>query len=125
MHRGYQDSQLRFLYVLQLVDEYRKRSIRSFSCEPYLLEEGLQVVLEVAIVGKTGFRFVIKTHLDVGVCNLEHLGEARECAQSAYGKVLCLVYLTESQQRLPKLWREQRGKRSSFRRLDTHGMNAY
>ncbi len=77
MHRGYQDSQLRFLYVLQFVYEYRKRGICSFSREPDLLKQGLKVVLEVAIVGKTGFGFVVKTHLDVGVSNFELLGEPR------------------------------------------------
>ena len=44
-------------------------------------EQGLQVVLEVAVVGEAGLGIEIDANLDVGILDLQRLGEAGQRAR--------------------------------------------
>ncbi len=83
MHRGDQDRELWLSDVLQLVDEDRERRPGGLGGEPDLLDERLQVLLEVTIVGEPGLRLVVETHFDVAELHLQLGREAGECAQAA------------------------------------------
>lgn len=82
------------------------------------LEQGLQVVLEIAVVGEAGFRREVHSHLDVVVFQLERLRESGKGAERALAEDFGLLIARKAQQRLPQLGCKQRRKRTTLRRLD-------
>jgi hypothetical protein len=71
VHGRDQRRQLGFLHVLQFVDEYRQRRLGLLRRRAGGFEQGLQVVLEVAVVGQAGLGVEVQSDLDVAVLELE------------------------------------------------------
>ena len=86
------------------------------------LEQGLQVVLEIAVVGKARLRLEVEPDLDVLVLELQRLGKTRQRPQAALAKLTCLLHGRQSQQRLAQLGGQYRRQGSPFRRFDAQGV---
>ena len=65
MQRGDQRRELLLFDVLQLVDEERERGAGLLRGRADRLEQRLQVVLEIAVVGEAGLGLEIEADLDV------------------------------------------------------------
>jgi len=85
-----------------------------------LLEQCLQVVLEIPVVGQSRFGGVVQTHLDVGECHLELAGKPRQCAQPTNCVFLGSLDLAQAQQRLTKLGGEECWQRAPLGRFDSN-----
>lgn len=88
------------------------------------LQQFLQVVLQVAVVGQAGLTFVVQTDLDVAVGDLQGLGETRQSAQASHGQVLGMRQLAQPQQRHTQLRRQQGGQRAILGDFDADGVHA-
>jgi len=66
---------------LEFIDENRQRSFRLLRGGASRFEQRLQIVLEIAVIGETGFRVEIEADFDIGVFHFQRLGESGKCAQ--------------------------------------------
>jgi len=102
VHGGDERGELGLLHMLQFVDEDGQRGIGGLGSQPDLLDERLQVVLEVAVVGKARFRVVVDADLDIAETHLELACETRQRAQAANGMVFRRGDLAQAQQGLAR-----------------------
>ena len=73
-----QRAELRFGDILQLVDEQDERRLFSLRRAPDLEQKLGEVVLQIAAVGDSEQRGDVEIDLDVGVFDLQRLGESGE-----------------------------------------------
>ena len=120
---GDERRQFGFLYVLQLVDEHDQRGAGLRGGGAHCLEQGLQVVLQVAVVGQARLGVEVQADLDVLVLDLQRPHEAGQRAQGALGKVARLLVAAQAQQGLAQLRRQQRRQGAALGRLDADRMH--
>ena len=123
MQRRDQRLELLVIDVLQLVDEHRERRARLVRRGARRLEQRLEIVLEIAVVGETGLGVEIESDFDVLVLHLQRLRETGERAQCAVRELLRLRISGKPEQRLPQLRREDRWQRPVLRRLDAQRLD--
>ena len=117
-------SKLVFFDVLKLVDEHRQGCAALLRRRACGLQQCLEIMLQITIVGEAWLRLKIDADFDVGRLHFERLGEARQSAQSPLGKFLRLLIAGKSQQRLPQLRSEDCRQRTALGRLHAQGVNA-
>jgi hypothetical protein len=124
MHRSDQCGQLRLHHILQFVDEHHQRRIRRLCRQTDLLDERLQVVLKVTVVGQPRLRLVIEPDFDIVEHHLELARKAGECTQAAHCISLGRFDLAQAQQCLAKLRCKQSRQGPPLRGLQPHGVYA-
>jgi hypothetical protein len=67
VQRGDQGPELRFLNVLQFVDEYDDGTLGIPRGNSHLLKQSRQIDLQIAVVRQAGLRFIVKSNLNVFV----------------------------------------------------------
>ena len=77
MERGDERGQLFLFHVLELIDEDGQGRVRRLGRVAGRLQERLEVVFKVAVVGKSGLRVEVQADLDVLVLDLERLARTR------------------------------------------------
>src|SRR5947207_14603890 len=101
MQSGDQCSKFFFLDVLEFVNENGDDRATFLRRNARYLKQCLQVVFEVAVVGKPRLRVKVKPDLDVLIFHLECLCEASQPTQGALSELLCLRDARKAQQGLP------------------------
>ncbi len=110
VHRGDEGGQLLLGHVLQFVDAHHRARACRLGRRAGALQQFLQVVLQVAVVGQAWLAFAVQANLDVAVGDLQALGKARQCAQAPHGQVFGMRQLAQAQQGHPQLRRQQGGQ---------------
>jgi hypothetical protein len=124
VQRGDERGELLLRHVLEFVDEDREGRVRSGRRRGRRLEQRLQVVLEVTVVGEPCLRFLIEADLDVLVLHLERLGEAGERPQAALREIGRARLTREPQEREAQLRREDGRQGPVLRRLDADHLDS-
>src|SRR5262249_37396540 len=113
-----QGSELVFRNILKFVHEQHARRFRLLCCETDNFEQGRQVLLEVSVVGKSGFRVEIQTDFDVVVFDSQRLRETGERTETFLCGLLRAIKTAQLKKGQSQLRGKQSGQRSIFRRLD-------
>jgi hypothetical protein len=124
MQRRDERGKLGLLNVLQLVDEQDDCRTGLLGGVAHCLQQRLQVVLEVAIVGQPRLRLEVQADLDVPVLHLQGLGEPGQGSQRALRQGFGRLLPAQTQQRLAQLRRQQRRQGTAFRRFHAQGLHA-
>jgi hypothetical protein len=124
VHGSDEGGQLVLGHVLEFVDEdHQGRACRLGRCAG-ALQQFLQVVFQVAVVGQAWLSFEVKADLDVAVGDLQALGETRQGAQAAHRQVLGMRQLAQAQQRHAQLRSQQGRQRAILGGFDPDGVHA-
>ena len=85
---GDERRELSFSHILKLINEQDQccASIRSGCADG--LKQRRKVVFQIAVVGQSGLRLKVESHLNIAVLDLECLGEARQTLESTGGHSL-------------------------------------
>ena len=124
VQRGDQRGKLVLLDVLQLVDEHHQRGARLPGSRARRLEQGLEVVLEVAVVGQAGLGLEVDADLDVLIRTLSARANPASASQRPGRQVLGLLDSRQPQQGRRELRRQHRRQRPALGRLDPEGVQA-
>lgn len=124
MQRGDQRGQLLLRHVLQLVDEKDQGRLAGLRGAAGRFQQGLQVVLEIAVVGQARLGVEVDAHFKIGVLELQGLREAGQRAQAAGGEVLGRLPARQPQQGEAQLRRQHRRQGAALGRFDADGLHA-
>jgi hypothetical protein len=111
-------------HVLKFVHEDHECSADCLCRRTGALQQILQVVFEVSVVGQPRLAFIVQADLNVLVDELQAFGEARQGTQASHGQVLGVLLLAQAQQRHAQLRGQQGGQRAVLRSFDADGVHA-
>ncbi len=120
MQRHDQCRQFVLGHILQFVDEDHERGIGRLRRNSNGFEQGHEVLIEVPIVGQSGFGLVVDPHLDVAEFDLEGSCKSGQRPKRSDRRVLGTGNATEFEQSHSKLGDDERRKRAILRCFDAH-----
>ena len=85
MQRGNEGRQFVLGHVLELINEYSQRSVGLLSGLTGRFQQSLQVMLQIAVIGKARLRVKVEADFDVLVFDLQGLSETSETTQRTVG----------------------------------------
>ena len=109
MECGDEYGELRLRHILEFVDEEDQCGFRALGRCTDRFKQGLQIVLQITVIGETGFRFEIEPHFDIVILHLQCLREPGERAERPLRSFFGLFVTTQAEQCKAQLGREQGG----------------
>ena len=114
-----QRGQLALVDVLQLVDKQDQRRLGGLGRFACGFKERQEILIEVAVVSETWFRFVVDANLDVAELHLQRPRKTGQRSQAPDRQVGGLGLSAEPEKRQPELRCQHRRQGSVLRRFDT------
>ena len=106
MQRRDQRRQLGFFHVLQFIDENHQRGVCGLRRGADRLQQRLQVMLQIAIVGQARLWIEVQADFDILIFDLQRFRKTRQGAQSPLREIFRLLVSAQPQQSLAQLRRK-------------------